>query len=107
MARQNQHFANEAMKFVDTVANEAKAFVAESSEHQAAITQQRMNDLSNAHQARQAQDRQAYLDQMALERHSAAENERALARQREDAFRSEVAEQSKVIKELREKFEAA
>ena len=79
MAEQGRQFASEAMQFRDTVANEAKTFVAESSEHQAAITQQGLNDMSNVHNARQALERQSYLDQMAL------------ARQREDALRSELA----------------
>lgn len=56
--------------------------------------------MSNAHQARQSQDRHDYLNALALERHAAVENEGALAKLREVALRSELAEQSRIIKEL-------
>ena len=66
MAEQGQQLASEAMQFRDAVANEARALATESSEHHTALTQQKLSDMSNAHNARQALDRQAYLDQLAL-----------------------------------------
>ena len=68
---------------------------------------QRMNDMNQAQQAKQLQDQKAYLDRMALERHSITESERAFAKQREDALRSELAEQSRIVQELRERFDTA
>ena len=89
------------------MANQARAVIEESREQHEAIANQRLSDMNQAHQNQQLHEQRAYLDRISLERHAVIESERASARQREDALRSELAEQSRIIKELRERFDNA
>ena len=105
LAKHGQQVADEARQFRDAVANQARVAIEESREQHEAIANQRLSDMNQAHQTQQLHEQRAYLDRISLERHAVIESERASARQREDALRSELAEQSRIIKELRERFE--
>ena len=107
LAEHGQQVADEARQYRDAVANQARATIEESREQHEAIANQRLSDMSQAHQNQRLHEQRAYLDRMSLERHAVIESERALARQREDALRSELAEQSRIIKDLRERFDNA
>ena len=107
LAEHGQQVAEEARHFRDVVENQAKVAVQESREQIEALANQRLSDMNQAHQNQNLQEQRAYLDRLSLERHTVVENERASAKQREDALRSELAEQSRIIKELRERFDNA
>ena len=107
LAEHGQQVADEARQYRDAVANQARAAIEESREQHEAIANQRLSDMSQAHQNQQLHEQRAYLDRISLERHAVIESERALARQREDALRSELAEQNRIIKDLRERFDNA
>ena len=107
LAEHGQQVADEARQYRDAVANQARAVIEGSREQHEAIANQRLSDMNQAHQNQQLHEQRAYLDRISLERHAVIESERASARQREDALRSELAEQSRIIKELRERFDNA
>ena len=107
LAEHGQQVADQARQFRDAVNEQARTAIEESREQHEAIANQRLNDTSQAHQNQQLHEQRAYLDRISLERHAVVESERALARQREDALRSELAEQSRIIKDLRERFDNA
>ena len=107
LAEHGQQVAEDARHFRDLVENQAKVAVQESREQIEALANQRLSDMNQAHQNQHLNEQRAYLDRLSLERHAVVENERASAKQREDALRSELAEQSRIIKELRERFDNA
>ena len=107
LAEHGQQVADEARQYREAVANQARAVIEEPREQHEAIANQRLNDMNQAHQNQQLHEQRAYLHRISLERHAVIESERASARQREDALRSELAEQSRIIKELRERFDSA
>ena len=107
LAEHGQQVAEDARHFRDLVENQAKVAVQESREQIEALASQRLSDMNQAHQNQHLHEQRAYLDRLSLERHAVVENERASAKQREDALRSELAEQSRIIKELRERFDNA
>ena len=107
LAEHGQQVADDARQYRDLVENQARVAIQESREQIEALANQRLSDMNQAHQNQQLHEQRAYLDRISLERHSVVENERASAKQREDALRSELAEQSRIIKELRERFDNA
>ena len=107
LAEHGQQVADDARQYRDMVENQARAAIQESREQLEAFASQRLSDMKQAHQNQQLHEQRAYLDRISLERHAVIENERASAKQREDALRSELAEQSRIIKELRERFDNA
>ena len=107
LAEHGQQVADDARQYRDMVENQARAAIQESREQLEAFANQRLSDMNPAHQNQQLHEQRAYLDRISLERHAVVENEHASAKQREDALRSELAEQSWSIKELRERFDNA
>ena len=86
LAEHGQQVAEDARHFRDLVENQAKVAVQESREQIEALANQRLSDMNQAHQNQHLQEQRAYLDRLSLERHTVVENERASAKQREDAL---------------------
>ena len=107
MSEAQSQFQEEARRMREEVVKQARDFVMESSR---ANEQQAHEQLRNAHQQLQQQhedDRKKMLTQAALERPENVLQERSLAQERENSLRAELAEQARIIKELREGMNSA
>ena len=107
MSEAQSQFQEEAKRMREDVERQARDFVVESSR---ASEQQAHEQLRIAHQQLQQQhedERKKMLTQAALERHENVLQERSLAQERENSLRAELAEQARIIKELREGMNSA
>ena len=107
MSEAQNRFNEEATRMREDVERQARDFVADSSRANEQQAHERLRIAQQQLQQQQEEERKKMLTQTALEKHEYAMKERAVAQGRENSLRAELAEQARIIKELREGMNSA